>query len=272
MTAPEEVTDPADPRVADFVGLRDRQLRPEARGDSGIFIAEGELVVKRLLAGRRRARAVLITPARLRSMAAEVAAAPVPVYLASQAVMDEVAGFAIHRGVLASAWRWPLPEVAEVAAGARLLVACEGVNDHENLGSLFRNSAAFGVEGLILDPRTADPLYRRCVRVSMGHVLDLAFARSSTWPEDLRRLRDGGFDVVALTPDPAAPPLDRPGSGRPTVLVVGAEGSGLSAAATGAAGRRARIPMARGVDSLNVATAAAVALSWTVAAPGPGRP
>jgi tRNA G18 (ribose-2'-O)-methylase SpoU len=179
--------------------------------------------------------------------------------------MTEVTGVHFHRGVLAVAERPALPTVAELVADARRVLVLEAVNDHENIGALFRNAAAFGVDGVVLDPTTADPLYRRSTRVSLGHVLRVSFARvgDGGWPGALDELRSLGFTTVALTPAPDAEPLGRLVAGGPerVALVLGAEGPGLTAAAMAATDRRVRIPMADGVDSVNVATAAALALS-----------
>ncbi|MBW3556262.1 MAG: RNA methyltransferase [Actinobacteria bacterium] len=258
------VEDPADGRVADFVLLTDpdlRRRREQSGGaDGGFFIAEGELVIRQLLASPYRVRSLLLTPARLASLEAELAELDVPVFVAGQEVVNAISGFHLHRGALAAAERGPAYDPAAVAEAADLLVVAEGVNDHENLGALFRNSAAFGAGGLLLDPTCADPLYRRSVRVSMGHVLRVPFARLPGWPQSLADLRSLGFEVLALTP--AADAVDiRTIEPRPRqALVVGAEGPGLSAAALATADRRVRVAMAPGVDSLNVATAAAVAL------------
>lgn len=197
------------------------------------------------------------------------------VYYAGQEVFDRIAGFHAHRGALALARRPEPRSVHSVVEGARLVVIVEGVNDHENLGALFRNAAAFGAGAVVLDPSTADPLYRRSVRVSLGHVLRVPFARAPTWPAGLEPLRQAGLRLVALTPGAQLSldqmlALDGPGTGdvgvaEPRVagwaLMVGSEGEGLSRAALEAADVAVRIPMAPGVDSLNVATAAAVALS-----------
>jgi tRNA G18 (ribose-2'-O)-methylase SpoU len=175
--------------------------------------------------------------------------------------MAALTGFDFHRGVLASAGRLPLPAVDDLLAPARTVAVLEGLNDHENLGALFRNAAAFGVDAVLLDPTTADPLYRRSVRVSAGHVLRVPWTRLEEWPVGLDALRDRGFVVVALTPAAGAEPIDRFARDLPdrVALLLGAEGPGLSAAALARADRRVRIPIAAGVDSLNVATAAAVA-------------
>jgi len=196
-------------------------------------------------------------------VAALAAGVDAPVYLVTQEVMEAIAGFRFHRGALAAADRAPLADAADVVAGTDRLLVVEGVSDNENLGGLFRNAAAFGVGGVLLDPTTADPLYRRSVRVSSGHVLRIPFARVPDWPVPaIARLQAQGFEVAALTPSPTADDLRTlaPAAGRRWALVVGAEGPGLSPAALAAADRRVRITMAPGVDSLNVATAAAIAL------------
>jgi tRNA G18 (ribose-2'-O)-methylase SpoU len=188
--------------------------------------------------------------------------------------MDAICGFHFHRGALAAADRRPLPSLSEVAGGARSLVLVEGVNDNENMGAIFRNAAAFGVDGVVLDRTAADPLYRRTVRVSMGHVLRVPFTRVTDWAAALASLREAGFELVALTPAPDAEDVraveqrDRRG------LLVGSEDAGLSPTALAAADRRVRVAMAPGVDSLNVATAVAVVLHQLAPpeSPRPGRP
>lgn len=258
------IDDPADERVADFVGLNDpdlRRLREQSGGtEGGFFVAEGDLVIRQLLRSAYRVRALLLTPLRLAALTSELAGVDAPVYVAPPTVVNAVSGFHLHRGALASADRRPLPAVADVARGADLLVVTEAVNDHENLGSLFRNAAAFGVGGVVLDPTSSDPLYRRSVRVSMGHVLRLPFTVAERWPAAVAELQALGFEVLALTPAAGADDV-RSVPRRPRqAVVVGAEGPGLSAAALAAADRSVRIAMAPGVDSLNLAAATAVAL------------
>ena len=261
------VEDPDDPRIADYVSLRDRDLRrppPRSTGDDddGRFVAEGALVIRHLLASRYRVRSLLLTHRGLRALEADIACldARVPVYLAPQPLVEAIAGYKFHRGALASADRAPLPDLAEVAEGAGLLVVVEGVNDHENLGALFRNAAAFGADGVVLDPTASDPLYRRSVRVSMGHVLRVPYARALEWPGAIALLRRLGHQVLALTPARDAEDVRRVERRPMQALLVGAEGRGLTPPALAAADRRVRIPLAEGVDSLNVATAAALVL------------
>jgi tRNA G18 (ribose-2'-O)-methylase SpoU len=249
------VDDPSDPRLADFAGLRHRD------DPGGPIIAEGALVIRHLLRSPYRPRAVLLTERGLRTLEDDLAGVDVPVYLADQVLVEAVCGFHFHRGALASADRGPPldPDPAAVLGRhARLLLGIEGVNDHENLGSLFRNAAAFGVGGVLLDPTCADPLYRRSIRVSMGHILRLPFARVAGWDA----LREAGYEVIALTPATDADDLSTvdPAATTSRAVLVGAEGPGLSGSTLAAAHRRVRIPLAGEVDSLNVATAAAIAL------------
>jgi tRNA G18 (ribose-2'-O)-methylase SpoU len=185
-----------------------------------------------------------------------------PVTVRAEPEVAAVAGFPFHRGALASADRRPLPDPDDLLVDRRFVAVVEGVGDHENVGALFRNAAAFGVDAVLLDPTTADPLYRRSVRVSLGHVLHVPWTRTAPLPRGLQAVRARGFEIVALTPALDAEPIDAlaadPPPG-PVALLVGAEGPGLTAATLAAAERRVRIPLAPGVDSLNVATAAAVA-------------
>ncbi len=258
---PEPVDDPNDRRVADFFRLSDPVLRRqvEAAGD-GFFVAEGALVIRQLLASPYPLRAVLVTTQGLAALGEELAGVDAPVYLVSQALMSAVTGFHFHRGALASAARLPPPALSTVVAGADLVLMAEGVTDNENLGALFRNAAAFGVGAVVLDATTADPLYRRSVRVSMGQVLRLPHARVPDAAGAIAQLQGLGYEVLALTPVAGAEDV-RSVRPRPMqVLLVGAEGPGLTEPALRAADRRVRIAMAAGVDSLNVATAAAVAL------------
>ncbi|HEX6755459.1 MAG TPA: RNA methyltransferase [Mycobacteriales bacterium] len=251
---PIQVTDPADPRLADFRDLASADRRPDRPGGRGLVLAEGVPVVQRLLASPYPVRAVLGVAPRLAALAPTIPAGP-PVYEVTAELMAEVVGFRLNRGVLASADRAPQWRAADLLATARRVVVLEGVNDHENLGAVFRNAAALGADAVLLGPRCADPLYRRSVRVSMGHVLRVPFAPVST-SDDL-----SDFTTVALTPHPPAVPLSSVDRTLPAVaLVAGAEGPGLTPETLAAADLRVRIPMESGVDSLNVATAVAIAL------------
>jgi tRNA G18 (ribose-2'-O)-methylase SpoU len=250
-----------DPRIADYVALSDPELRKRVEGDGGFFVAEGPLVVRTLLGTANRVRSVLVTPAQHDALADVLPTVDAPVYVVEPALMRETVGFDLHRGAVAAADRYPLPAIATVLAGAGRVAVLERVNDHENLGSLFRNAAAFGFDGLLLDPQCSDPLYRRSVRVSIGHVLTVPWTRATPWPDALDRLHDAGFTTFALTPAPDAQPIDDVdvGPDDKVAVLLGAEGPGLSDAALARAGRRVRVPMANGVDSLNVAAASAVA-------------
>jgi tRNA G18 (ribose-2'-O)-methylase SpoU len=255
-----EIDNPGDARVDDFRDLSSADRRPDRPGGRGLVIAEGVVVVQRLLASRFPVRALLGVARRIDALAEDLAGVDVPVYVSSAEVMAEVVGFHLNRGVLAVAGRADQPDPAALAERASLLAVLEGVGDHENLGSIFRNAAALGVDGVLLGPGCADPLYRRSVRVSMGHVLRVPFASVPNWPADLDTLRRNGFQILALTPMASATPLrEIDPVGRRFAVLLGSEGHGLTEAALAAADRLVRIPMAGGVDSLNVATAAAVA-------------
>jgi tRNA G18 (ribose-2'-O)-methylase SpoU len=256
-----EIDDVDDPRLGDFRDLTTADRRPDRPGGRGLVLAEGTVVVRRLLASRYPVRALLGDRRKIDELSAELGAVNVPAYVATAQVMAEVVGFHLNRGVLASADRIPPVSPAALARKAHVLVVLEGVNDHENLGSIFRNAAALGVDGVLLGSACADPLYRRSVRVSMGHVLRVPFGVLSDWPADLQRLRDDGFRLAALTPRADAEPLPsaRLHAAGKVALLLGAEGAGLTDAALDAADQLVRIPMAGGVDSLNVATAAAIA-------------
>jgi tRNA G18 (ribose-2'-O)-methylase SpoU len=225
---------------------------------------EGTLALEALLGSVFRVRSVLAAARKAESVRSLVGGRA-PVVVRSDAEVEAITGFPFHRGVLAAADRRPLPAPGEVLRGAELVVVAEGLSDHENVGALFRNAAAFGVDAILLDPATADPLYRRSVRVSLGHVLRVRWTRLAAWPDGLGELRLLGFELLALTPATAAEPIDAVArdiaARRPKVaLLLGAEGPGLSDGALAASERRVRIPIAPSVDSLNVATAAAVAL------------
>jgi len=257
-----DITDPGDSRVDDFRDLNSVDRRPDLPGGKGLVIAEGVLVVQRMLVSRFSAHAFLGTDRRLAELADELAGVSMPCYRASAEVMAEVVGFHLNRGVLAVARRPPELSLADVLAGARTVAVLEGVNDHENLGSIFRNAAGLGVDAVVFGAGCADPLYRRAVRVSMGHALLVPFARAGRWPGDLEILRGNGFHLLAMTPGPPATLLAEVMDGlsaQKVAVLVGAEGPGLTESAMRAADARVRIPMARGTDSLNVATAAGLA-------------
>ena len=266
VATPVVITDPDDPRVAAFRNLKAGD-RPAGtpRGALGPVIVEGVPAVERLLASPYRVRAVLGVPGRV---AALELPDDVPAFEADKWVLSEVIGFRLTRGVLASADRRRPADLEEVLTGPdpaapRRLAVLEALNDAENLGSIARSAVALGIDGLLLDPRCADPLYRRSVRVSMGHVLGLPFAVLPHWPGDLARVHEAGYLTVALTPAADAVDLGEvDAAAHPrTAVLLGAEGPGLTPEAQAAARVRARIPMRAGVDSLGVAAAAAIAFA-----------
>lgn len=235
------------------------ELRTRWEPPHGLFIAEGELVLRRALRAGYAPRSFLVDAKRVDQLADLPAGAPV--YAASQDVLEKATGFHVHRGVLASFHRRPLRSAAEVLAAARRVAILEDVNNHTNLGAVFRGAAALGVDGVLLSPSCADPLYRRSVRVSMGEVFAIPYARLEPWPAGLAAVRAAGFTVLALTPAADAVPIQRlaPAQRTRAALLFGAEGAGLTGAAQSASDVRVAIPMRRDVDSLNVAAAAAVA-------------
>lgn len=256
-----EVDDPADPRLSDYTHLTDVALRRVREPAEGLFLAEGEKVVRRAVVAGFGLRSFLLDPRRAGQLADVLDAVDAPAYLAGQSVLAAVTGFRMHRGVLAAFHRRRLPTADEVLGRSRRLLVLEDVVDHTNVGAVFRAAAGLGMDGVLLSPRCADPLYRRAVRVSMGGVLTLPYARLPSWRDGLASVRAAGFRLLALTPAPGAVALDevRAQHGERIALLLGTEGAGLSARWTEQADLTVRIPMTRDVDSLNVAAAAAVA-------------
>jgi tRNA G18 (ribose-2'-O)-methylase SpoU len=255
------IDDPADPRLSDYVGLTDVELRRRAEPERGLFIAEGEKVIVRALAAGYPMRSMLLSDRWLEAMAPVIAAGGAAVYVGAPALLEQVTGFHVHRGALAAMGRVPVGEAAALLSAARRVVVLEGVNNHTNVGAIFRCAAGLGCDAVLLAPDCADPLYRRAVRVSMGAVFAVPYARLEPWPGALGLLGGHGFRAVALTP--AAGAVDvrevRPDPGEKIALLLGSEGDGLSARALAACDLAVRIPMSAGVDSLNVAAAAAIA-------------
>ena len=255
-----EIDDPADPRLADYRHLRDVQLRQSLEAEHGLFLAEGEKVVRRAVEGGFPVRSFLMAPRWLDGLSDVIGPADAPCYLLSESLAEEVTGFHVHRGALASLRRTPLPTVEEVLHGARTVVVCEDIVDHTNVGAIFRSAAALGVDAVLLSPRCADPLYRRSVKVGMGAVFAVAWTRLPDWHDALPSLSRAGFTTVALALGEDAVELEEAVAGLDRVaLVLGSEGHGLSTRWRAVADRRAVIPMRAGVDSLNVAAATAVA-------------
>jgi tRNA G18 (ribose-2'-O)-methylase SpoU len=266
------ISDPADPRVADYVGLTDVHLRRSLEAGHGLFIAEGEKVIRRAIAAGYPVRSLLAADDKLATVEAVAAQCPAPVYVLPAAAVQELTGYRVHRGALASMQRRPLPSVPAVLAPARRIVVLEDLVDHGNVGAIFRCAAALGLDAVILSPRCADPLYRRAVKVSMGAVLAIPYARMTGWHGGLAELRAAGFRLLALTPDQAAAPLAGAvaGAADRTALLLGTEGDGLSSRWLAEADQAVCIPMApsataAGVDSLNVVAAAAIACQWLAA-------
>ncbi|MDP9442954.1 MAG: RNA methyltransferase [Actinomycetota bacterium] len=254
------VDGPADPRLADYADLRDVALRKSLEAEHGLFLAEGEKVVRRAVEAGFAVRSFLMAPRWLDRLTDVLErAGDVPCYVVSEQVAERVTGFHVHRGALASLRRRALPAAEQVLAGASRVVVLEDVVDHTNVGAVFRSAAALGVDAVLLSPRCADPLYRRAVKVAMGAVFALPYARLPDWYGGLDLLRRHGFHVVALTPAEDAVPLTDAVRRDRVALLLGSEGTGLSHRWLTAADQRARIPMAAGVDSLNVAAAAAIA-------------
>jgi tRNA G18 (ribose-2'-O)-methylase SpoU len=267
------IDDPDDPRLADYRQVRERDLV----GRQGSFIAEGLVVLEKLIrAGRHPVRSVLVADKRAAALAPLLGELPpgVAIYAAGQAVMDAVVGFPIHRGVLAAGTRAE-PGLEEVLAGlpkAALVVVLVGIANHDNMGGLFRNAAAFGADAVLLDEGCCDPLYRKAIRVSVGAALTTPFARAGGATDLAAQLEGRGFSVVALSPRGETRLADLK-TGSRTAVLFGAEGPGLPASVMARA-RTVRIEMAGDFDSLNVATASGIVLHHVVAAAGmaPRRP
>jgi tRNA G18 (ribose-2'-O)-methylase SpoU len=253
----QAITDPADPRLADYVGLTDMARRVKHEPEKGFFIAEGAQVMQRAAAAGYPLRSVLLAPNR------EVPEGlpDAPVHQASYEVLEQVTGFHVHRGALASFGRLPLPSAEEVLEQAERVLVLEDVNNHTNLGAVFRSAAGLGMDAVLLSPTCCDPLYRRAVRVSMGEVFQLPYAYLGAFPYGVHQVRDAGFTVLAMTP--GGTDLGEVEISGKTALLLGAEGPGLTEMAMDASDLRVGLPMARGVDSLNIAAAAAVGC-WVV--------
>ncbi|MEV8632321.1 RNA methyltransferase [Streptosporangium sp. NPDC051023] len=259
----------SDPHLADYAGLRDVELRKSLEAEHGLFIAEGEKVIRRAVAAGYPVRSVLLTRRWADSLADLLDGLGGRVHVVEDQAMEAIAGFPVHRGALAAMDRKPLPTVTEALRGAapdgpRRILVLEDLVDHGNVGAIFRCAAALGVEAVILSPRCADPLYRRSVKVSMGAVFAIPYARMTNWYDGLAELRGAGFQTLALTPDQTATPIDTVRLADRVALLLGSEGDGLSSRWLHEADEPVCIPMSPaamnlGVDSLNVVAAAAIA-------------
>lgn len=261
---PVPVYDLNDVRLADYAALTDARLRKRYEQQHGVLIAEGPAPVRALLSSPYPLRSVLIADERLedmRDVLDAAAAVGAPVYTVTRQLLYDLVRFKLHQGIIACGWRLPPASLGTVLDGRRRIAVFDGLNDHENLGTLFRSARGLGIEAVVLGPGAADPLYRRCVRVSMGHVLHLPYARVDSLAAIFETFEQRGIDSIALTPDPGAADvhdIDVPAD-RPVAVLLGAEGPGLSPDALTRATQKARIAMDGGVDSLNVATAGAIA-------------
>ena len=252
--------DAGDPRLADYRDLRDVQLRRHLEAEQGLFLAEGEKVVRRAVEAGYEPRSFLMALRWLPGLEDVLERSAAPCYVVTESLAEQVTGFHVHRGALASLKRLPLPSLPEVVADARTVVVLEDIVDHTNVGAAFRSAAALDVDAVVLSPRCADPLYRRSVKVAMGAVFHLPWARMHDWYDGVGQLSAAGFTTVALTTGPDAVDIEKAVAGLDKVaLLLGSEGPGLSERWQRSADVRAVIPMAAGIDSLNVAAASAVA-------------
>ncbi len=265
---PVRVTDPSDPRLSDYVALTDVALRRRTEPERGLYIAESEKVIRRALEAGHQPRSYLMAERWLTELADVVAAAEaqgVPVFVGEHDVIEALTGFHLHRGALAAMQRPVPPSVDDLLRDARRVVVLEDIVDHTNVGAIFRSAAALGVDAVLVTPRCADPLYRRSIRVSMGTVFQVPWARIDPWPAGVGLLQAAGFTVAAMALAEDSITLDDLERDLPErlALVLGTEGDGLRRRTIAAADLTVRIPMAGGVDSLNVAAASAVAL-WAL--------
>jgi tRNA G18 (ribose-2'-O)-methylase SpoU len=254
------ISDPTDPRLADYRDLRDVELRKHVEAEHGLFLAEGEKVIRRAVEAGFEPRSFLMSPKWVDGLSDVLDSTDAPCFVLSEELAAEVAGFHVHRGALASLARRPLPSASEVLTSARSVLVLEDIVDHTNVGAIFRSGAALGFDAVLLAPRCADPLYRRSIKVAMGAVFALPWTRLPDWYDALPTLSGLGFTTVALTLADDAVPVEEAVAGLDRVaLVLGSEGHGLSRRWEQSSDRRAIIPMASGIDSLNVAAATAVA-------------
>lgn len=262
---PIEITSPDDERVADYFRLTDVALRKKLETERGLYIAESEKVIRRALSRGDVPRSFLMGERWLTDLADVVSDADaqgVPVYVGEADVIESMTGFHLHRGALASMNRPALADPAELLRGARRVVVLEDIVDHTNVGAIFRSAAALGVDAVLVTPRCADPLYRRSIRVSMGTVFQVPWTRIDPWPGGMEALREQGWAFAAMALGDDSVTLDELAARAPErlALVMGTEGDGLGKRTVAGCDLTVRIPMAGGVDSLNVAAASAVAM------------
>jgi tRNA G18 (ribose-2'-O)-methylase SpoU len=253
---------PGDPRTADYANLTDTQLRQRVEPARGLYIAESSKVLRRAVEAGHTPRSFFLTEKWLPPQQDNLERFPeVPAYVGDEAVLEQITGFHLHRGALAAMNRPAPAALGDVLAGARRVAVLEDMVDHTNLGAVFRSAAALGIDAVLISPRCADPLYRRAIRVSMGSVFQVPWVRLTGWPDQLAALQGAGFTVAALALGPGSVPVQEVGTAgyERLALLLGTEGDGLSAPALAASDLSLRIPMHAGVDSLNVAAAAAVA-------------
>lgn len=261
-----QLSSAADERVKDYSKLTDTQLRRSVEAEQGLYIAESSKVLRRALAAGHQPRSFFMAEKWLESLADVFEAYPeIPVYCGSDAVLEEITGFHLHRGALAAMNRPEPIDFLSLLTGACRVAVLEDIVDHTNLGAIFRSAAALDIDAVLISPRCADPLYRRSIRVSMGAVFQVPWARLTQWPEDLSKLKSAGFSTVALALEPDSMTLDELAVELPErlALILGTEGEGLSAPVLAEVDQTVMIPMSGGVDSLNVAAASAVAF-WAV--------
>jgi tRNA G18 (ribose-2'-O)-methylase SpoU len=266
------IADPADPRVREYLGLKERDLFRglDARSPHGTFICEGHFVVEHLIDAHDQCRSILVAASKADTYAALLARVPlgVPIYTVGEGIMESIVGFKFHRGILAAGSRSAPLTAAQadaLIAAAPALVVLEDLTNIDNVGGIFRCASALAPQGtvIVLSPQCADPLYRKSIRVSMGHALRVPFVTLTPWDTALARIHAAGFDTLALTPDPTATPLRdvRIAPPRRIALLLGSEGPGLGSDTMAHATHRVRIPQRPGVDSLNVMVAAAIAMA-----------
>ncbi|UDY25151.1 TrmH family RNA methyltransferase [Nocardioides sp. Kera G14] len=260
-----EISDPADARLSDYRDLRDVQLRTTLEVEHGLFLAEGEKVVRRAVEGGFTPRSFLMAPKWLAGLADALATTDAPCYVMPERTIEDVTGFHVHRGALASLVRKPLPALADVVAGARRVAVLENLIDHANVGAAFRNAAGLGVDAVLITEACADPYYRRAIKTSMGNVFNVSWTRARGMEDILSALRDGGFTTAALTLADGSISLDALAARRDErlALVFGTEGAGVDPRTEKQVDLCVTIPMEPGVDSLNVAAATAVAFYAT---------